>query len=254
MRIPLVLIIFLFVNLSSNGQGSLNCYEIKYLDFFGLDQIEVVRWPQSELDGLLKVDFKKEREYSEVKTSFIIPMIAYQLEELHPNCNKNADLDYFDKLSQIYLRIRELDSIKFQKKSINEKFDFLRDDFYYQMNNIEFLPEMIMTFDDGPLYGVDYNEVSNIKPNKKQQTNFGTLSIFNIGKKTILSCSDNKETLIWQKLITGFNDRKLSDLHFTENPIEYNSVATVVHMYSEGERFTLYLKKDGSFMFYYHSW
>ena len=30
-------------------------------------------------------------------------------------------------------------------------------------------------------------------------------------------------------------------LHFTEKPMEYNSVATIAHMYSEGERFTLYL-------------
>lgn len=80
------------------------------------------------------------------------------------------------------------------------------------------------------------------------------MSVFKVDKKTILTSKNKDGIVIWKKSITGLSDRNLSELHFTENPMEYNSVATIAHMYSEGERFTLYLKNDGSFMYYFHSW
>lgn len=52
------------------------------------DQMEIIKWPESELNGLLKMDFAKDRGKSEIKTNFIIPMIVYQLKQYHPNCNK----------------------------------------------------------------------------------------------------------------------------------------------------------------------
>tara|TARA_R110002111_G_scaffold61358_1_gene102038 strand:+ start:125 stop:889 length:765 start_codon:yes stop_codon:yes gene_type:complete len=254
MRIRILTILFLAINLTLFGQESKDCYEIKYLDFFGLDKMEIIKWPESELDGLSKMDFAKDRGQSEIKTNFIIPMIVYQFKEYHPNCNKNIDTSYFNKISEIYLKIREIDSTEFLQKSIAEKIDFLRADFYSQVENVEYLPKMTTTFDDGPFYGIDYTEKSELKPTKTQETEFGTLVVSKAGDKTILASIDKNGNTIWRKSITGLSDRNLTELDFTENPMEYNSVATVAHMYSEGERFTLYLKSDGSFMYYFHSW
>lgn len=254
MKNRILTILFLAINLTIFGQESKDCYEIKYLDFFGLDKMEIIKWPESELDGLSNMDFAKDRGKSEIKTNFIIPMIVYQLAEYHPNCNQNIDTNYFNKISEIYLKIREIDSTEFLQKSIAEKIDFLRADFYSQVENVEYLPKMTSTFDDGPFYGVDYTEKSELKPIKTQETEFGTLVVSKANDKTILTSKDKNGNTIWQKSITGLSDRNLSELHFTENPMEYNSVATVAHMYSEGERFTLYLKSDGSFMYYFHSW
>ena len=254
MRNRILTILFLAINLTLFGQESKDCYEIKYLDFFGLDKMEIIKWPESELDGLSKMDFAKDRGQSEIKTNFIIPIIVYQLKEYHPNCNKKIDTSYFNKISEIYLKIREIDSTEFLKKSITEKVDFLRADFYSQIKNVDYLPKMITTFDDGPFYGVDYKEESELKPSKTQETEFGTLVVSKADDKTILTSKDKNENIIWRKAITGLSGRNLTELHFTENPMEYNSVATVAHMYSEGERFTLYLKSDGSFMYYFHSW
>ena len=256
MKIRILTILFLTLNLTLFGQKpeSKECYEIKHLDFFGLDQMEIIKWPQSELDGLLKMDFEKDRGQSEIKTNFIIPMIVYQLKEYHPNCSKEIDTSYFNKISEIYLKIREIDSTEFLKNSIAEKIDFLRADFYSQVENVEYLPKMTTTFDDGPFYGVDYKEESELKPTKTQKTGFGTLVVSKVDDKTILTSKNKNGEIIWQKAITGLSDRNLTELHFTENPMEYNSVATVAHMYSEGERFTLYLKSDGNFMYYFHSW
>lgn len=250
----ILILLFLAINLTLFGQASKDCYEIKYLDFFGLDETEIVKWPESQLDGLSNMDFTKDRSKSEIKTNFIIPVIVYQLKEYHPNCNKNIDTSYFNKISEIYLKIRDIDSTEFLQKSMAEKIDFLRDDFYSQVENIDYLPKMIATFDDGPFYGVDYKEKLKLSPTKTQETKFGTLVVSKADGKTILASKDKKGNIIWQKAITGLSDRYLTELHFTENPMEYYSVATVVHMYSEGERFTLYLKNDGRFMFYFHSW
>ena len=254
MRNRILTILFLAINLTLFGQESKECYEIKYLDFFGLDKMEIIKWPESELDGLSKMDFAKDSGQSEIKTNFIIPMIVYQLKEYHPNCSEEIDTSYFNKISEVYLKIREIDSTEFQQKSIAEKIDFIRTDFYSQVENVDYLPKMTATFDDGPFYGVDYNAESELKPTKTQETEFGTLTVSKADDKTILTSKDQKGNIIWQKAITGLSDRNLTELHFTENPMEYNSVATVAHMYSEGERFTLYLKNDGSFMYYFHSW
>ena len=78
MRNQILTILFLAINLTIFGQESNDCYKIKYLDFFGLDKMEIIKWPESELDGLSKMDFAKDRGKSEIKTNFIIPMIVYQ--------------------------------------------------------------------------------------------------------------------------------------------------------------------------------
>ncbi len=254
MRNRILTLLLLALNLTLFGQNSKDCYEIKYLDFFGLDQMEIIKWPESELNELLKMDFTKNREQSEIKTNFIIPIIVYQLKEYHPNCNQKIDIIYFNKISEIYLRIREIDSTEFLKKSIAEKIDYLRTDFYSQVQNVDYLPKMTATFDDGPFYGIDYHTKEELNPLETQETEFGTLIVSNSEDKTILTSKDQSGNMIWQKSITGLTDRNLTELHFTENPMEYNSVATLAHMYSEGERFTLYLKSDGSFMYYFHSW
>ena len=256
MKIRILTILFLAINLTLFGQNteSKYCYEIKYLDFFGLDQMEIIKWPQSELDGLLKMDFEKDRNGSPIKTNFIIPSIIYQLKEYHPNCNAEIDTVYFNQISELYFKIRDIDSTKLVDKSIAEKIDFLRNDFYSQVENVDYLPKMTMTFDDGPFYGVEFEQESELNPIKTQETNFGVLSVSKVENKTILTSKNKKGELIWQKSITGLSDRNLTELNFNEKPMEYNSVATVAHMYSEGERFTLYLKTNGEFMYYFHSW
>ena len=256
MKIRTLTIILFTICLTSCGQNtnSKDCYEIKYLDFFGLDKMEIVKWPKSQLDGLMKMDFTKNKGKSEIKTNFIIPTIVYQLKEYHPSCNTEIDTVYLNNILEIYLKIREIDSKKLLNKSIEEKIDFLRDDFYSQVENVNYLPKMITTFDDGPFYGEDFQNKSELNPIKKQETEFGTLIVSKIDDKTILTSKNKNGEVIWQKSITGLSDRNLTELNFKENPMEYNSVATVVHMHSEGERFTLYLKNNGNFMFYFHSW
>jgi hypothetical protein len=157
MKIRILTTLLLTVGLSLFGQDSVDCYEIEYLDFFGLEQTEIVKWEESQLKELLEIDFAKDRGQSEIKTNFIIPLIVYQLKEYHPNCTDEIDVEYFDKISAVYLKIREIDSTELLNKPIAEKIDYLRSDFYSQVKDVNYLPKMTATFDDGPFYGIDYN-------------------------------------------------------------------------------------------------
>jgi len=251
----LILIIITSAQISIGQNPAVDsCFNVKYLDFFGLDKVETVKWPQSQIDGLLNMDFESQFKDSEIRTNFIVPMIVYQLKDYHPNCIEEIDTTYFNNITDLYLKIRKIDSQNFAGNSIENKINSIRDDFYSQVEDIKHLPEMTMTFDDGPFYGVEDTSTINLKPIEVQETKFGILSVFKIDDKTILRSQDKEGKMIWQKSITGLSNRNLTELHFSENAMEYNSVATIAKMNSEGERFTLYLKEDGKFMYYFHSW
>lgn len=256
MRIKSIILIIITSIQISIGQNPAedSCFSVKYLDFFGLDKVETVKWPQSEIDGLLNMDFESQFKDSEIRTNFIVPMIVYQLKDYHPNCIKEIDTTYFNNITNLYLKIRKIESQNFAGNSIENKINAIRDDFYSQVEDVKYLPQMTMTFDDGPFYGVDDTSTTKLELVESQKTKFGILSVFKIDGKSVLKSQDKEGKMIWQKSITGLSNRSLTELHFAENAMEYNSVATIANMYSEGERFTLYLKEDGRFMYYFHSW
>ena len=59
MKHTLIIICFLFWKITTFGQTKSDCFEIKYLDFFDIEDLATVKWPASELDQLLKTDFTK---------------------------------------------------------------------------------------------------------------------------------------------------------------------------------------------------
>ncbi len=238
----------------SQTDSTKDCYPIQYLDFFGLDQIDVVKWPESELVGMLNMDFTQTYEAAGIKTNFVVPMIVYQLKDYHPRCNSNVDRTYFNQLALIYCKIREMDPSILQSKTHEEQVDFIRDDYYHQVANDQYLPYMEFNMDDGPFYGIDLVQADSLEEVSCQITAFGELCIFKRAEKMILVCYDLQKKVMWQKIITREPDRYLGDLNFTEQPLHKTSLATVIKMYAEGERFTLYLKNNGAFMYYFHSW
>lgn len=241
-------------HVSGQDAKEIDCYQIKYLDFFGLDKVEIIKWPESEVQNLTATDFSEGRTDTTIKTNFIIPMIVYQLKEYHPKCNPKPDINYFNQIISIYCRIREIKEESLVNKTVVEKIDFIRDDFYKQVEDDKNLPFMFFTLDSGPFFGLDYETPNAFEKIKTQKTDFGELAISKSDIKTVLTATDNENKIIWQKAITGLSDRYLSELNFGNNPVEITSVATIVHMVSEGEQLTLFLKNDGKFMFYYHSW
>lgn len=256
MKTKLLSTLLITITLSLFGQtaNAQDCYEIKYLDFFGLYDYEPIKWSKADLSGLLATDFEEDRNGSAIKTSFLIPAIVSQLKDYHPNCNLDIDTEYFKQLSNIYFNIRGIEPTQLANKSTAETIDFMTADFYTQVNDEQYLPRMIMSFDDGPFYGQAFKQALTTKPIQIQKTNFGQLSIYKLQDQSILISKNKNGEIIWQKSMTGLQDNNLSDLSFKKSPMQYTSLATIAYLSADGERLTLYLKSDGSFMFYTHSW
>lgn len=242
---------FVFVNCADAQNTNNNCFEVKYFDFFGLDNETKVIWADDELNKLLETTRSQIGE----NTSFLIPLIVFQLKDLHPNCNKSIDKKRFDKLVSLYFKIRGKDILILKNKTIAKQLDFIREDYYAQLQDERFLSHMRYTMDDGPLYGKIPKSIPKTAPLETIVTDFGRLSILELNDQIFLIATDLKDKIIWSRVMKGTNpDRYLKNLEFDEKPIEKTSLATIINFYSEGERLNLFLKPDGNFLYYYHSW
>lgn len=225
------------------------CFAIKYLDFFGLDDLGKgdLWWPKAEIEQLLHEDFSKGPA-----TSFIIPFIVAQLPQYHPDCQGKTDTSYLNQLLKLYLRIRRQPAERLDTMSVSEKIEWTRDDFYSQVNIDSFLAHMWFTFDDGPFFGRDVEQ-----PRDKIASfslGFGQLVISQTDERIVLTAIDTTNHTLWSKALTREGDYYLRNLSLSEDPIEQTSLATTVSLTVEGEMLTLFLRNNGAFMFYYHSW
>lgn len=254
MKNALILISLLIVNLGfSQSSDDVDCYKISHLDFFGLEDLETeIRWPESETEGLKKLVRKEQARDSTVRTNFVVPMIMYQLQKLHPNCVDRVDTNYIDRLVELYLVVRQLDQELMTIQTISEQIDFVRDDFYELLKDDLNLIKMSFTFDDGPFYGIDTDEKGTLV--ESLATNFGSLDISSIDGQSVLSAMTKNGEQIWSKIITGLQGRSLGEIDHSEFWLTETSLATTIHLYAEGEALTVYVKNDGRFMYYFHSW
>lgn len=231
-----------------------DCFEVKYLDFFGITDFDTIKWPDSELNQLIKTDFTKDEKDKKFKTNFLIPMIVLQLKDFHPACEKLPDSTQYNKLIQLYFNIRQQDNSVINGKTIPQQLEFIRQDYYDQVLNDTLLSHMSYTLDDGPLFGQLSTYIPKLDDGKFIEMDFGKLVIIESNEKQFLIATNKNQEVLWSRIMTGTSDRILKDLYFGENPFFKTSRAYIVNLGAEGERLTLYLKLDGNFMYYYHSW
>ena len=67
---PILFSILLWTT-SSVGQTQKSCFEIKYLDFFGVENLDTIKWTTSELDQILKADLAKDENEKKRKKNFL---------------------------------------------------------------------------------------------------------------------------------------------------------------------------------------
>lgn len=254
MKISISLIVLCFVNLSfCQSSDDAKCYEINHLDFFGLTNLEqAIHWSESETDGLKKLVLKKQEEDPSNTLNFTIPAIVYQLQEMHPNCVEDVDTDYLNRLIDLYFFTRNLDESTIKNYSISEQIDVIRDDFYALLKDDLNLIKMSFILDDGPFYGIDTDEKGTLV--ESLPTNFGSLDISNIDGKSVLTATNKTGEPIWSKILTGLSEQTFGEIDHSEDWINETSLATRIYLYAAGEALTLYVKNDGRFMYYFHSW
>ena len=141
-QITLIFFGILFCITSILGQTKKDCFEIKYLDFFGVENLDTIKWPHSELDQLLKTDFAKYDNRKNRKTNFLVPFIVLQIKDFHPSCSNHFDTSIFRKLKELYFKIRQQDVSSINNKPILTQLELIRQDFYSQVQNDSLLPYM----------------------------------------------------------------------------------------------------------------
>ncbi len=246
-----ILIVLMVSHTMAQTTDQKPCYPISYLDFFGLEGIELKKWPQEELDGLKQLTLAAQKKDTTVTTSFLIPMIVYQLKEFHPNCVESDDSDYLKELIQLYFLIRRIDQQEVGALALTDQIDWVRNDFYSLIPEDENLLNMNFTLDDGPFYGTDTQEEG--IPEHNLNTEFGEIIISKLDKQSIITAKDKDGAVLWRKIITGLQGSPVSEIRLAEQPVHKTSAATIVQLFA-GESLTLYMRNDGRFMYYYHSW
>ena len=114
---------------------------------------------------------------------------------------------------------------------------------------------MRYTTDDGPLFGEIPKRVPKSKPSETITVDFGRISIIKSNDQIFLVATNEQGKKIWARILKGANpDRYLTNLKYDSENTEKTSLATVYYFYSEGERLSLFLKPNGEFMYYFHSW
>jgi hypothetical protein len=111
---------------------------------------------------------------------------------------------------------------------------------------------MSFVLDDGPFQGVDVEGRGTSQ--KSIEASFGELIISEVEQEGILTALDENGEVIWRKEITGLDERSLGEITTAIHPVRETSLATIFNLYASGERLTVYVKNDGRFMYYYHSW
>jgi len=112
---------------------------------------------------------------------------------------------------------------------------------------------MIFTMDDGPFEGINteyelpkYDEIL-IDENK--------LILRGDENENTLEVTTKTGELLWRKIIARSEDYKIQSLNFTDNPIRVdNELGYKIALYGDGELIQLYLKKNGEFRLFFHSW
>ena len=244
----------LCLSTSVRGQSKDDCFEVKHLDFFGIEDLDTVRWPNSQLDDLLKTDFDKDVKGKVRKTNFLIPFIMMQLKDYYPSCSGSTDTVTFRKLKQLYFKIRKQEVSSIDNQPTSKQLEIIRDDYYAQVQNDSLLPFMAYSLDDGPFYGQHPGNIPDYKKGASFKMDFGTLYITKESGSTFLTVFDNQGGHLWTRMMTGYEDRPLGEIKFYEKDIWKTSLGYQLRMFSEGEALNLYLKNDGDFRYYFRSW
>lgn len=249
-----LLLSFLLLTVTSFGQYKTNCFEIKYLDFFGLESLDTMKFPSSELDQLLITDLAKDKKEKDRKTNFLIPFIVMQLKDYHPTCSTNIDTSTFRKLKQLYFKIRQSDISIINDEPISNQLEYIRQDFYGQVQNDSMLPFMSYTLDDGPFYGQLSKYIPNYKKGTAYTTDFGKLFITKYSNKVFVTVINKQGKHLWTRIMTGNSNRQLTEINLSKENIKTTSLGYTIDMFSEGKALKLYLKSNGDFRYYFHSW
>ena len=127
-------------------------------------------------------------------------------------------------------------------------------DKYHQLSedDSEFY-KLILTMDEGPFWGLDMNtELEQIS--EVLVDDYVLIIRGNESEKT-LELVDKDGELKWRKIMARSSNYKFERLKFAVNPIRVkDDLGYKIALSGDGELIQLYLRKNGGFRLFFHSW
>ena len=249
----IVLVAVFVLWLASSAFPQNGCVALPDVSFFVDEASSKVLWSDEEMEGVIAA--QRAAAESERAQFFIPPIIAW-LSAYKPGCGP-ADADRrFERLLTLYFAIRGQETSLDSSSSAVEKLRLVKDDFGRQLNDDQLFRKLIYTTDDGPLSGKQVSP-RGIKAVAKEvrPTPFGSLTFANLRNGVAMMASGKNGKPIWARVLTGtVPARNLKKADLQTMTVEHVSFVVVARLSVDGERLTLYVRPDGRFMYYMHSW
>lgn len=254
------ILIFSFFNysLTIDNQNECSIKPIKYLEIY----INSRMWEVA--GGNSNINLETAREMAEIEkdeleaADFFIPIIINQIKYIYSDhILEENEKNILIQFSKFLERKWNNKNFKIMKESsgteICEKVNMIIDKYHLLSEDDSEFYKMIFTLDDGPYFGYD-TEIELKKIEEIQIDNFKLVLRGNKLKYT-LELLDIDGSLKWKKLIAKSKNHYITEMGFSNQPIRVkNELGYKVALYGEGELVQLYLKKNGEFRLFFHSW
>ncbi|MFT4601474.1 MAG: hypothetical protein ACI857_001654 [Arenicella sp.] len=256
--LPFLILGFTSCNSENTNSDNCNIQEIKYLSTYIDSRMYDVAGGNAEIDLKTAQEMcNMDREMLK-EARHLIPMLLQDVGMYF----SDSILETHEKLlisefSKIFSKIWKDETLVIESDATEleycEKTDLIIDKYHeFSENDSEFY-KMIYTLDDGPFFGIDtdsmYSKIEEIALDEK------TLILRGNGTENTLEVTNQSDELIWRKIIARSSDYIIHTLEFADKPIRVNNkLGYKIALYGDGELVQLYLKKNGSFRLFFHSW
>jgi hypothetical protein len=213
--------------------------------------------------GNAKIDLKAAKEMANMESeklmtaNFFVPMIIKEIKSIFDDSEISDDEKLIlIELSKVIGKIWNDSTYEISEgKSKNEicvKVNSILNKYHKLSEDDSHFYKMIFTMDDGPFYGFDTNK----ELEKLSETSFDQFKLIIRGNEienTIELVEGNN--MKWRKVIARSEDYKIKNLNLANEPVRVkNELGYKIALSGDGELIQLYLRKNGDFRLFFHSW
>lgn len=249
--LPSLVLFVLFAAGQVHAQSTVPaCPTLKHSDLFGLEGLEV-DWPIEQIRELRELTVKR----PENPTLFVAPAIVKGLYAYHSACSKRSDFVRFKELIELYAEIFGRDPKDFAADTPDAQIDLAERHLDRLANDDQALPKLIYTMDDGPLYGTVAERFPKSPKLTDVPAKFGPLKISEYDSKIYVGAFTKTGKVLWVRTLVGAEPgRGLRSFDANTVSLKDFEAVSILTLFANGERLRLFVRPDGKFAFYVHSW
>jgi hypothetical protein len=166
--------------------------------------------------------------------------------------------DFGQEVSKFFAATLDNDDLKISERDNNtfcQGLNKLKQAFYALCEDDNVFYQMIYTLDDGPFYGLNTDLTFPIKDSLKLDDIDAKMYLREQGDTCTLELVDRNGQTKWKKIVARSDEYYIRDVGFANEPVrDKNELGYKIGFFGSGEFIHLYLRTDGAFRLYYHSW